>query len=117
VSQYKFTRSFGNVAIWSQKPDTDRPSNGDFIPRWFKRTGFLVNSENDDTVFALVGDEAEPARRVDVEVPGRFDIGGLMLDESQCPFGRIDPVNNNTVMPTVRTVEKLPVWMHTYFSA
>ena len=87
------------------------------MPRRLKRTGCLVDPEDDDTVLALVGDEAELARRVDVEVPRRFDIGPLMLDESQCPFGQVDPVNHDAVVPPVRTVEKLPARVHAYLSA
>ncbi len=87
------------------------------MPRRLKRTGFLVDTEDNDTVFALVGDEAELARRVDVEVPRRFDIGCLVLDESQRPFGRVNPVNHNAVVPPVRAVEKLPARVHAYLSA
>ena len=87
------------------------------MPRRLKRTGFLVDPKDDDTVPALVGDEAELARRVDVEVPRRFDIGPLVLDESQRPFGRVNPVNHNTVVPPVRAVDKLPAWVHAYLSA
>ena len=57
------------------------------MPRRLERAGFRVNPENNDTVLALIGDEAELARWVDIEVPRRLDIGGFVLDESQCPFG------------------------------
>lgn len=87
------------------------------MPRRLKRAGFLVNPKGDDTVPALVGDEAEPARGFEMEVSRRFDIGPLVLDESQRPFGQIDPVNHNTVVPPVRAVEKLPARVHAYLSA
>ena len=87
------------------------------MPRRLKRAGFLVDPKDNDTVPALVGNEAELARRVDVEVPRRFDIGGLVLDESQCPLGQIDPVNHNAIVPPVRAVEKLPARVHAYLSA
>lgn len=87
------------------------------MPRRFNRTGFLIYPKYYDTIATLVGDQAELARWVDIEVPRCFDIGGLMFDESQCPFGGIDLVNYNTVMPTVRAVEKLPTWVHTNLSA
>lgn len=50
--------------------------------RRLKRTGFLIDPKYYDTIATLVGNEAELARRVDIEVPRRFDIGGLMLNES-----------------------------------
>ena len=103
--------------ILFEKPDTDRPSNGDFMPRRLKRTGFLIYPKYYDTVAALVGDQAEFARWINIEVSRGFDIGGLMLDESKCPFGGIDLVNRNAVMSSVRTVEKLSVRVHAYFSA
>lgn len=87
------------------------------MPRRLKRTVFLVDPEDNDTVLTLVGDEAELSCRVDVEVPGRFDIGGLMLDESQCLFCQVDLVNHNAVVSTVRAVKKLPARVHTYLSA
>ena len=87
------------------------------MPRRLKRTGFLVYPKYYDTIATLVGDQAEFSRWVDIEVPWCFDIGGLMLDEGQCPFGGIDLVNRNAVMSSVRTVEKLSVRVHAYFRA
>ena len=74
------------------------------MPRRLKRTGFLVYPKDDYTVPALVGDEAELARRVDVEVPRRLYIGSLVLDESHRPFGRIDAIDRDAVVPAVRAV-------------
>ncbi len=71
------------------------------MPRRLERAGFRVNPENNDTVLALIGNEAELARWVDIEVPRRLDIGCFVLDESQCPFGQVDPVNHNAVVPPV----------------
>ncbi len=87
------------------------------MPRRLKRTGFLVYPKYYDTIAALVGNQAEFARRIDIEVPWCFDIGSLMLDESKCTFCGIDLVNCNAVMSPVRTVEELPIWVHTYFGA
>jgi len=54
------------------------------MARRLKRTGLPVDPKDDDTIAILVGNEAELSRRVDVKVSRRFDIGGLVLDESQC---------------------------------
>ena len=71
------------------------------MPRRLKCTSFRLDPEDNDTFTTLVGNEAELARRVDIEVSRRFDIGGLVLDESQCPFSRIDSINYNAVVPPV----------------
>ena len=56
------------------------------MPCRLKGAGCLINPEYDDTVAALVGNEAELAGRIYVEVPGCFDIGCFMLYESQFPI-------------------------------
>jgi hypothetical protein len=84
--------------------------------RRLKCASFLIDPKNNDTTFTLIGDKAKLTRWVDVEVTWCFYIGCLVLDISQFPIGQVDSVNHNAVMPPVRTIKKLPTWVHTYLS-
>ena len=95
-----------------KKADADGSSDGDLVSRRLEGPGLLIDSEDDNAVGALVGDQAERARRIDVEVTRRFDVGGLVFDERERPFGRVDAVNGDTVVPPVRAVQELSVRVH-----
>jgi hypothetical protein len=49
------------------------------VTRRFKGAGFLVDPEDNNTIVALVGDEAKLAGRVNVEVARRSNTGALVL--------------------------------------
>ncbi len=76
------------------------------MARWLKGAGSAVDSEDDDAVAALVGDQAESAGRIDVEVSRRFDVGGFVLDEGQRSFAPADSVDGDAAVAAVRAVEE-----------
>jgi len=51
------------------------------MPHGVQRASLGIDPENNDTVFALVGDQAELPRRVDVEIAWGSNIGGLVFHE------------------------------------
>ena len=100
-----------------QEPDTDRSTDGNLVACRFEGAGFLVDLKDDNAVAALVGDEAEYAARIDVEVPRRLYTGSLVLDESQRPFGRVDAIDRDAVVPAVRAVKELSARMYSDLGA
>ena len=82
-----------------------------------KIAGLLVDPEDDYAVAALIGDKAEFARRIDIEVPRRLYTGSLVLDKRQRPFGRVDTIDSDAVVPAVRAVEEPAARVHAYLGA
>ena len=103
--------------MWLQKPDTDRSSDWNLVPRRLEGAGSAVDSEDDDAVAALVGDETEFTGRVDVEVSRRFDIGGFVLDEGQRSFGPADSVDRDAIVAAVGAVEEPAARMNAHLGA
>ena len=82
------------------------------MARRLEGAGFAVDAEDDDAVAALIGDEAEFARWVDVEISRGFDVGGFVLDEGQRSFAPVDSVDRDAVMAAVGAVEEPAAWVN-----
>lgn len=71
------------------------------MPCRLKGAGLPINPKDNNTIAALIGDDAEFAGRVNIEVARRSNPGALVLHERECPLGQIDPVNRDAVVPPI----------------
>ena len=70
------------IKLWLEETDTYRLSKGDCMPGRIKFTGIKIDPEDDNTIGVLVGHQAKIPCRIDIKIPGGFNIGGFMSNES-----------------------------------
>ena len=70
------------IKLWLEETDTYRLSKGDCMPGRIKPSRIKMDPEDDNTIGVLVSNQAKFSCWIDIKIPGGFNIGGFMSNES-----------------------------------